>query len=233
MVTLGSRMPFERRITSLALVACASLVLCGAVSASGQRASRITQAQFLGLAQSGIQSAARELLEREARLVRRRVLARRRTRRMPLAYLWSAFPLFEAIDAVAIAEPTAANKAAVVRFATGAERYWNGGARAAGRLRLLPGRPRPARAHLLRRQRLVGDRVPRRVPRDRRPRLPDREAARAFDFIVESGLESRLGRHLVGQRGTGTSPPSRSPPRPTSGPSSTEQTRQSARTCSR
>ena len=45
---------------------------------------------------------------------------------MPLAYLWSAFPLFEAIDAVAIADPTPANRAAVVRFAATAERYWNG-----------------------------------------------------------------------------------------------------------
>jgi hypothetical protein len=43
----------------------------------------------------------------------------------PLATLWDAFPLFEAIDAVAIADPTAANRAAVEDFGTGAERYWD------------------------------------------------------------------------------------------------------------
>jgi Glycosyl hydrolase family 76 len=44
---------------------------------------------------------------------------------MPLAYLWTAFPLFEATDAVALAEPTAANRAAVRAFASKAEQYWN------------------------------------------------------------------------------------------------------------
>jgi hypothetical protein len=44
---------------------------------------------------------------------------------MPLAYLWSAYPLFEAIDAVAIADPTAANRATVENFATRAEGHWN------------------------------------------------------------------------------------------------------------
>ena len=43
----------------------------------------------------------------------------------PLARLWAAFPLFEALDAVAIADPTPANKAAVRRFALGAEKYFN------------------------------------------------------------------------------------------------------------
>jgi hypothetical protein len=46
-------------------------------------------------------------------------------RRMPLAYLWTAFPLFEAANAVAIAQPTAANRASVRAFASVAERYWN------------------------------------------------------------------------------------------------------------
>jgi hypothetical protein len=43
----------------------------------------------------------------------------------PLARLWAAFPLFEAVDAVAIADPTPANKAAVQTFALGAEKYYN------------------------------------------------------------------------------------------------------------
>ncbi len=44
----------------------------------------------------------------------------------PLATTWSIVPLFEAIDGVAIAEPSNANRMAVRSFANVAERYWNG-----------------------------------------------------------------------------------------------------------
>jgi len=44
---------------------------------------------------------------------------------LPLATLWSAYPLFEATNAAAIADPTAANKAAVTAFASYAEKYWD------------------------------------------------------------------------------------------------------------
>ena len=53
--------------------------------------------------------------------------------RYPLATIWDIVPLFESLDAIAIAEPTAANRRAVARFAAGAERYLNRG------LRPLPG----------------------------------------------------------------------------------------------
>jgi hypothetical protein len=43
----------------------------------------------------------------------------------PLATLWGVVHLFEAKDALAIADPTPARKAAVRAFARGAERYWN------------------------------------------------------------------------------------------------------------
>jgi uncharacterized protein YyaL (SSP411 family) len=45
--------------------------------------------------------------------------------RLPLATLWSAYPLFEAFSGVAIAHPTKANKAAVNAFAAWSEKYWN------------------------------------------------------------------------------------------------------------
>jgi hypothetical protein len=44
---------------------------------------------------------------------------------MPLARLWTAFPLFETLNAIAIAQPTAKNRLAVAEFAAGAEKYWN------------------------------------------------------------------------------------------------------------
>ena len=46
-------------------------------------------------------------------------------RSMPLVRLWSAYPLFEALTAIALAEPTPAHKAAVRSFAAKARRYWN------------------------------------------------------------------------------------------------------------
>jgi hypothetical protein len=51
----------------------------------------------------------------------------------PLATIWDIVPLFESLDAIATAQPTAANRSAVARFAAGAERYLNRG------LRPLPG----------------------------------------------------------------------------------------------
>jgi hypothetical protein len=53
--------------------------------------------------------------------------------RYPLATIWDIVPLFESLDAIAIAQPTPANRGAVRRFAAGAERYLNRG------LRPLPG----------------------------------------------------------------------------------------------
>jgi hypothetical protein len=49
--------------------------------------------------------------------------------RYPLATIWDIVPLFQALDAITIASPTSANRRAVARFATGAERYLNRGLR--------------------------------------------------------------------------------------------------------
>src|SRR5205807_6096381 len=49
--------------------------------------------------------------------------------RYPLATIWDIVPLFESLDAIAIAEPSSANRAAIDRFARGAERYLNRGLR--------------------------------------------------------------------------------------------------------
>jgi hypothetical protein len=49
--------------------------------------------------------------------------------RYPLATIWDIVPLFESLDAIAIAQPSAANRRAVAGFAAGAERYLNRGLR--------------------------------------------------------------------------------------------------------
>ncbi|HEY2630970.1 MAG TPA: glycoside hydrolase family 76 protein [Solirubrobacteraceae bacterium] len=45
--------------------------------------------------------------------------------RYPLATIWDAVPLFESLDAIDIAAPSPAHRAAVAAFARGAERYWD------------------------------------------------------------------------------------------------------------
>jgi hypothetical protein len=49
--------------------------------------------------------------------------------RYPLATIWDAVPLFETLAAIDIAAPTAAHRAALLRFAAGAERYFDRGLR--------------------------------------------------------------------------------------------------------
>jgi Glycosyl hydrolase family 76 len=64
----------------------------------------------------------------------------------PLASLWSAMPLFEALDAVATADPTPANVAEVRAFVRGAERYYNPSLRPVPAYEKYPGITGP-RAH--------------------------------------------------------------------------------------
>jgi hypothetical protein len=45
--------------------------------------------------------------------------------RYPLATIWDATPLFETLDAIDIAAPSSAHRAAVTAFARGAERYYD------------------------------------------------------------------------------------------------------------
>lgn len=111
--------------------------------------------------------------------------------RYPLATIWDAVPLFEALDAIQIAAPSPAHEAAVSAFANGAERYWDAG------LRPMPGfAPYP------------GDRGQTRVWFDdngwwglafhdayvaTRKHVYLREAERAFDFIARQGWDGAGG----------------------------------------
>jgi hypothetical protein len=84
------------------------------------------QQRYLRLAQAGIARARLRFADRSHHWY----LARLGDRdHYPLATIWDIVPLFEAIDAVAIAQPDAANRRAVARFAAGAERYLNRGLR--------------------------------------------------------------------------------------------------------
>jgi hypothetical protein len=88
------------------------------------------QQQYLALAQAAVAQAEQRWSNRHAQWYNARLGDHDR---YPLARIWDIVPLFEALDAIAIAAPTPADRLAVTRFATGAERYLNRG------LRPLPG----------------------------------------------------------------------------------------------
>jgi len=88
------------------------------------------QRHYLSLARSGAVEAERRFRDRRLGWYDARLGDRDR---YPLATIWDIVPLFQALDAIAIAEPTTAARRAVTSFAAGAERYLNRG------LRPLPG----------------------------------------------------------------------------------------------
>ncbi|HWY17744.1 MAG TPA: glycoside hydrolase family 76 protein [Solirubrobacteraceae bacterium] len=109
---------------AILLAVCAG----GAAPAGAQTpAPALTSAQrhYLTLAQAGVAAAERWRDPRlgwyDARLEDHD--------RYPLATIWDIVPLFQSLDAIAIAQPTGANRRAVSRFAAGAERYLNRGLR--------------------------------------------------------------------------------------------------------
>jgi uncharacterized protein YyaL (SSP411 family) len=89
-----------------------------------------TQARYLALAEAGVASAHAHWWDRRRGWYDARLQDHER---YPLATIWDIVPLFQSLDAIAIADPTRAHKRAVERFAAGAERYLNRG------LRPLPG----------------------------------------------------------------------------------------------
>jgi hypothetical protein len=82
------------------------------------------QQHYLSLAKAGVARATQRWSDRRLGWYDARLGDRDR---YPLATIWDIVPLFQSIDAIAIAQPTAANRRAVARFAAGAERYLNRG----------------------------------------------------------------------------------------------------------
>ena len=150
-----------------------------------------TPAQFLALAESGLARTLHVFWNPKLHWYDERV-SKRWEPATPLAHLWAAFPLFEALDTVAIADPTSANRAAVNAFARGAERYFNAALEPVGGYAYYPGTTNP-REHTffddngwwelayLDAYRATGS------PRDLR------DAERAFRFIAVSGWDHRSG----------------------------------------
>jgi Glycosyl hydrolase family 76 len=115
-----------------AMLALAAVLASPAAGASPPAARALTAAQqrYLLLARAGVARAQQRWRDPRRGWYDARMGDRDR---YPLATIWDIVPLFESIDAIAIAHPTPASIRAVKRFAAGAERYLNRG------LRPLPG----------------------------------------------------------------------------------------------
>ena len=119
----------------LLLAACAAgapLAVAGQPAPGSTTGRQLTAAQhrYLALAQAGVLRAEQRWSDPRRGWYDARLGD---SDRYPLATIWDIVPLFESLDAIAIAEPTHSDRAAVARFAAGAERYLNRG------LRPLPG----------------------------------------------------------------------------------------------
>ena len=113
---------------ALSALALAPGAAAGAVASRTVRQQPLTAAQqgYLALAEEGVAQAQRRWGDRRRGWYDARLHDHDR---YPLATIWDIVPLFEALDAIAIAQPTPANRRAVARFAAGAERYLNRGLR--------------------------------------------------------------------------------------------------------
>jgi glycosyl hydrolase family 76 len=103
-----------------------ALTVLVAGTARGATATPLTPVQqhYLSLAQTGASRAERRWGDHQLGWYDARLGDRER---YPLATIWDIVPLFQSLDAIAIAQPTQANRRAVARFAKGAEHYLNRG----------------------------------------------------------------------------------------------------------
>jgi hypothetical protein len=116
------------RAAAILCTLSAALALGAPTSAAGapQVPLSATQSAYLKLAEQGVAGAEAHWRDRRLHWYDGHLGSRER---YPLATIWDIVPLFESIDAIAIAQPTAAHRHAVARFAAGAERYLNRGLR--------------------------------------------------------------------------------------------------------
>ncbi|HWX96429.1 MAG TPA: glycoside hydrolase family 76 protein [Solirubrobacteraceae bacterium] len=117
------------RLAPITVALTLAITLAGATAVAATPAPAqlgAVQQRYLQLAQSGVAHAQQAWHDRRLGWYDARLGDRDR---YPLATIWDIVPLFESLDAIAIARPTPANRRAVAHFAAGAERYLNRGLR--------------------------------------------------------------------------------------------------------
>jgi uncharacterized protein YyaL (SSP411 family) len=107
----------------VAVLVALVLTLSGTATAAGDR-SGASRRDYLNFAASTVRNVESAWWNPEAGWYAQFMYSRQRDP-TNVATLWDTYGLFEAIDLVAIAQPTAAHRADVERFARGAEQYWD------------------------------------------------------------------------------------------------------------
>jgi Glycosyl hydrolase family 76 len=119
---------FKSSRPALVLALCLT-ALAGAPAgclAASQPALTAAQQRYLALAEAGVAHAQQRWRDQRRGWYDSRLDDRER---YPLATIWDIVPLFESLDAIAIADPSTTHRQAVASFARGAERYLNRGLR--------------------------------------------------------------------------------------------------------
>ncbi len=115
------------RTTALLTTICLALAVAPAAASPSQPAALgASQLGYLAVARAGAAKAQSRWADRRRGWYDARLGD---GERYPLATIWDSVPLFETLDAIAIAQPTPPALLAVRRFADGAERYLNRGLR--------------------------------------------------------------------------------------------------------
>ena len=112
------------RLASILSALALTVLLTGTTRAATATPLSPLQHHYLSLAQAGVSRAEHQWGDHRLGWYDARLGDRER---YPLATIWDIVPLFQSLDAIAIAQPTPANRRAVARFAKGAERYLNRG----------------------------------------------------------------------------------------------------------
>ena len=126
-------------VPKLALVAAAVMAAASFALAPGASAAPVQASQagdYLSLAEQGVAQAQSAWRDRKTGWYDERLAD---SDRYPLATIWGAVPLFEAIDAVQIGSPSRAHRHAVDAFGRGAERYFDKALRPRGGYAPYPG----------------------------------------------------------------------------------------------
>ena len=191
--------PARIRATLLgcALVAGCSAVTVGppatgaaAVPPAGPRRSPRRRPHYLALAEQGVSAAQTQWADPRQHWYDETL---HDPARYPLATIWDIVPLFQSLDAIAIAaaEPGEPERGAHVRQRRRAlPRSW---AAAGAGIRALPGRSRSQRRDVVRRQRLVGSGIRQRLSRHRLHSATSPTPQRALTYIARAGWDPQAG----------------------------------------
>lgn len=130
------------RLAALVVLGCACAASAAATVADAKPQAYRSASFYLGTAQQGLALVQTHWWDADANWYYDTF--NRQPPTMPLARLWDAYPLFETKIAVAAAQPTAANKAALTWFAhRAAALYWNPNVRPYGGYGWYPGQRAP------------------------------------------------------------------------------------------